>query len=92
MRDEAHEQRKGEYEEPLIQGLLLKDLRYANYTELLATTPRGLENLIKSAKNYSNEIGLHLNLEETEIMDIDKCKEDAVMLIDGEEIQRVNSY
>ena len=92
MRAVEHDPRRHDYEEPPIQGLYLRDLRYADDTTLLATTPRGLENLIKSVKEHSDMKGLQLNLKKTKIMDTDKCKESAIIKIDGEEIERVSSF
>ena len=50
MREVSLDHRKDDYEEPSIQGVHLKDLRYADDTALLSTTPTGLEKLIKSAE------------------------------------------
>ena len=61
MREVSLDHRKDDYEEPFIQGVHLKDLRYADDTELLSTTPTGLEKLIKSVKEHSDEKGLFLN-------------------------------
>ena len=92
MRDVEHDPRNWEYDEPKMQGLLIRDLRYADDTALLATTPTGLENLILSVKDHSEQKGLHLNVKKTKIMDTDKCKNQAVIKIDGEEIERVNNF
>ena len=70
----------------------IRDLRYADDIALLATTPRGLEALIQSLKCYSEQRGLHLNVKKNKIMDVDKCKEEAVLTINGEEIERVNNF
>ena len=70
----------------------LKDLRYADDTALLSTTPTGLEKLIKSVKEHSDEKGLFLNIKKRKIMDIDKCKKEARIAIDGEEIERVSNF
>ena len=51
MREVSLDHRKDDYEEPSIQGVQLKDLRYADDTALLSTTPTGLEKLIKSVKD-----------------------------------------
>ena len=76
-----------------IQGVHLKNLRYADNTALLSTTPTGLEKLIKSVKEHSDEKGLFLNIKKTKIMDIDKCKKEARIAIDGEEIEkRVSNF
>ena len=73
--------KKDDHEEPSIQGVHLKDLSYADDTALLSTTPTGLENLIKSVKEHSDEKGLFLNIKKTKIMDIDKCKKEARIAI-----------
>ena len=50
MREVEYDPRSGEYDEPRMQGLSIRDLRYADDTALLATTTAGLENLIKICK------------------------------------------
>ncbi|GFO45793.1 endonuclease-reverse transcriptase [Plakobranchus ocellatus] len=70
----------------------LGDLRYADDTALLSTTTEGLEKLIKAVKEHSEQKGLHLNVKKTKIMDIDKCKKEARIQIEGEEIERVKSF
>ena len=92
MREVEHDPRSTVYAEPTIQGLPIRDLRYADDTALLSTTPKGLENLIKSVKEHSEVKGLNLNIKKTKIMDTDKCKEAAIIEIDGEEIERVRSF
>ena len=92
MREISLDHKKDDYEEPSIQGVQLKDLRYADDTALLSTTPTGLEKLIKSVKEHSDEKGLFLNIKKTKIMDIDKCKKEAKIAIDGEEIERVSNF
>ena len=92
MREVEHDSRSRAYDESTMQGLPIRDLRYADDTALLSTTPKGLENLIKSVKEHSEQKGLNLNVKKTKIMDTDKCKEEAIIKIDGEEIERVNSF
>ena len=75
-----------------MQALLIRDLRYADDTALLSTTSKGLENLIMSVKEHSEQKGLNLNIKNTKIMDTDKCKEDAFIKVNGEEIERVTSF
>ena len=50
MREVSLDHRKDDYEEPSIQGVQLKDLRYADDPALLSTTPTGLEKLISDEK------------------------------------------
>ncbi|GFN82103.1 endonuclease-reverse transcriptase [Plakobranchus ocellatus] len=92
MRDVEFDPRKDEYDEPRLQGLPIRDLRHADDTALLSTTTEGLEKLIKAVKEYSEQKGLHLNVKKTKIMDIDKCKKEARIQIEGEEIERVKSF
>ncbi|GFN87053.1 hypothetical protein PoB_001355900 [Plakobranchus ocellatus] len=49
MRDVEFDPRKDEYDEPRLQGLPIRDLRYADDTALLSTTTEGLEKLIKAS-------------------------------------------
>ena len=92
MREVEHDYRNEEYDGPTLQGLPIRDLRYADDIALLATTPRGLEALLQPVKYHSELRRLHLNVKKTKIMDIDKCKEEAVITINGEEIERVNNF
>ena len=92
MREVSLDHGKDDYKEPSIQGVHLKDLRYADDTALLSTTPTGLEKITKSVKEHSDEKGLFLNIKKTKIMDIDKCKKEARIAIDGEEIERVSNF
>ena len=92
MREVEHDPRNNVYDEPTMQGLPIRDLRYADDTALLSTTPKGIESLIKSVKEHSEEKGLNLNIKKTKIMDTDKCSEEAIIEIDGEEIERVRSF
>ena len=59
---------------------------------MLSTTPTGLKILIKSVKEHSDEKGLFLNIKKTKIMDIDKCKKETRIAIDGEEIERISNF
>ena len=91
MREVEYDPRSGEYDKPRMHGLSIRDLRYADDTALLATTTAGLENLIKSVKEHSEQKGLFLNVKKTKIMSTDRCKEEAVINIDRE-IERVSSF
>ena len=75
-----------------MQGLSIRDLRHADDTALLATKTTGLENLITSVKEHSEQKGLFLNVKKTKIMSTDRCREEAVVNIDREEIERVSSF
>ena len=92
MREVEYDPRRGEYNEPRMQGLSIRDLRYADDTALLATTTAGLENLIKSVKEHIEQKGLFLIVKKTKIMNTDRCKEEAVINIDREETERGSSF
>ena len=70
-----------------MQGLSIRDLRYADDTALLATTTTGLENLIKSLKEHSEQKQVFLNVKKTKIMSTDRCREEAVINNDREDWQ-----
>ena len=79
MREVEYDPRSGEYDEARMQGLSIRDLRYADDTALLTTSTAGLENLIKSVKEHSEQKRLVLNVKKTKIMSTDRCKEEAVI-------------
>ena len=92
MREVEDDPRHENYKEPTIQGLQLRDLRYADDTVLMSTTPDGLEQLINAVKDHSEKKGLMLNVKKTKIMDIDKCEKEAKISVDDEQIERVNNF
>ena len=47
----------------------------------------GLETLMQSVKDHNEQNRFHLNVKEIKIMDIGKCEEEVVIMIDGEEIE-----
>ena len=75
-----------------MEGLSIGDLRYIDDTAPLATTTAGLGNFIKSVKEHSEQKGLFLNVKKTKIMSTDRCREEAVINIDREEIERVSRF
>ena len=75
MREVEQDSRKDLYNEPNLQGLKLRHLRYADDTALLSTTTEGLHQLIHSDKEHSENNGLFLNIKKTKIVDSDKMQE-----------------
>ena len=75
MREIEHDPRSRVYDESTMQGLPRRDLGYADDAALLSTTAKGLEKLIKSVKEHSEQKGVNFNVKKTNIMDTDKCKE-----------------
>ena len=85
MREVEQDSRKDLYNEPNIQGLKLRDLRYADNTALLSTTTtEGLHQLIHSVKEHK---GLFLNIKKTKIVDTDRCKKTSDITVDGETVE-----
>ena len=92
MREVEHDPRSNLHGEPNIQGLKLRDLRYADDTALLSTTTEGLNQLIHSVKEHSEQKGLFLNVKKTKIVDIDGCDEESDIKINGEKIECLDNF
>ena len=63
------------------------DLRYADDTALLSNSTSGLDNLIATVKEKSEEGGLHLNVKKTKIMDVKGCDVTSNIFVDGERVE-----
>ena len=92
MREVEQDSRKDLYNEPNIQGLKLRDLRYADDTALLSTTTEGLHQLILSVKELSENKGLFLNIKKTRIVDTDRCKKPSDITVDGETVECLENF
>ena len=92
MREVEQDSRKDLYNEPNIQGLKLRDLRYADDTALLSTTTEGLHQLIHSVKEHSENKGLFLNIKKTKIVDTDRCKKTSDITVDGETVECLENF
>ena len=92
MREVEQDSRKDLYNEPNIQGLKLRDLRYADDTALLSTTTEGLHQLIQSVKEHSENKGLFLNIKKTKIVDTDRCKKTSDITVDGETVECLEKF
>ena len=75
-----------------IGGHDLSELRYADDTVLLSTTPEGLERLILSVKENSENQNLFLNTKKTNIMKTDKSSQYPDIKINDESIEVVNEF
>ena len=91
MGEVEHDSRKDLYNEPNIQGLKLRDLRYADDTALLSTTTEGLHQLIHSIKEHSENKGLFLNIKKTKIVDTDRCKKTSDITVDGRQLSALKT-
>ena len=92
MREVEQDPRNDLYNEPNIQGLKLRDLRYADHTALLSTTTEGLHQLIHSVKEHSENKGLFLNIKKTKIVDTDRCKKTSDITVDGETVECLENF
>ena len=75
-----------------IGGHDLPELRYADDTVLLSTTPEGLEKLIMSVKRHSEVQNLFLNAKKTKIMKTDKSKQHPDIKVNNENIEVVKEF
>ena len=80
------------YDSINIGGRSLPELRYADDTVLLSSTPEGLEKMIKSVKNHSETQNLFLNAKKTKIMRSDKTKRATNIIIEGDVIEEVDDF
>ena len=64
----------------------------ADDTALLSNTTEGLKQLIKAAKEHSEAKDLLLNVKKTKIRHSDKCVQETVIVIDGENIENVKHF
>ena len=66
--DDPEDPERDTYDSISVGGRSLPELRYADDTVLLSSTPEGLEKMIKSVKNHSENQNLFLNAKKTKIM------------------------
>ena len=69
------EQNNSEYDELSVGGTTITELRYADDTALLSTTPEGLNNLVQAVNKHSAAYKLSINAAKTKIMELDKWQE-----------------
>ena len=86
MREVSADYRSDFYDGIRVNGNQLEDLRYADDTALLSDSTSGIDNLIQSVKDHSEEKGLMLNVEKTKMMDIRSCKNSSNVVVNGENI------
>ena len=80
------------YDSINIGGRSLPELRYADDTVLLSSTPEGLEKMIRSVKQHSEDQNLFLNAKKTKIMKTDKTERLTNIVIDGDTIEEVIDF
>ena len=80
------------YDSLNIGGREYPELRYADDTVLLSTTPEGLEKMIRSVKLHSENQNLFLNAKKTKIMRTDKTSAATHIVIDNDLIEEVLDF
>ena len=92
MRNVEEDPRSSQYEEVILQGRIIRDLRYADDTALLSRTVEGLGHLVDAVKEHSEAKDLMLNVKKTKVMDTDKCRTKTDLQIDGETLENVTHF
>ena len=92
MREVKEEQSNSEYDETSVGGIKLTELRYADDTALLSTSPEGLNNLVQAVNQHSPTYKISINVAKTKIMELDKWQENANIVIDNINVERVQTF
>ena len=92
MRSVTNDKRSDSYNEVIINGQKLRDLRYADDTALLSTTEEGLKTLVEATKEHSESKHLMLNIKKTKIMDTDKCSTKTAIKIGEDTLENVEHF
>ena len=72
-----------------IAGRNINNLRYADYTTLMAESEEELKSLLMKMKNESEKVGLKLNIEKTKTMASGPITS---LQIDGETLETVTNF
>ena len=80
------------YDSLNIGGRKYPELRYADDTVLLSTTPEGLEKMIHAVKKHSENQNLYLNAKKTKILRTDKTTRATNITIDNDLIEEVIDF
>ena len=75
--------------ESRLPGLIVNNLRYADYTTLMAESEKELKSLLMKAKEESEKPGLTLNIQKTKIMASSPITS---WQIDGENVETVSDF
>ena len=74
-----------------IGGYKLSNLRYADDTTLVATSALELEELLLIVKAKSEALGLRLNFSKTKIMIVGSNGNEDPIVVDGTEVEHVDT-
>ena len=72
-----------------IAGRNISNLRYAEYTTLMAESEEQLRSLLMKVKEESGKVGLKLNIQKTKIM---ASSPNTSWQIDGETVETVSDF
>ena len=72
-----------------IGGIIINNLRYADYNSLTAESEEELKSLLKKVKEESEKVGLKLNIQKTKIMASGPITS---WEIDGETLDTLSDY
>lgn len=75
-----------------IGGRTIKDLRFADDIDLLATSAGGLQMLIELTHDGGRDYGLHLNKDKTKVMISGANSDKAEFQIESEKLERVDQF
>ena len=92
MRQVQDDRRKQMFDAIKVNGEEVYELRYADDTALISDSNVGIEHLIHTVKDYSEKKGLKLNVKKTKIIDSKSCWLPSDVAVEGENIERVESF
>ena len=92
MREVEEEQSNSEYDELLVGGTNITELRYVDDTALFPTTLEGLKHLVQAVNKHSAAYKLSINAAKTKIVVLDKWQENTNIVIDNINVERVQSF
>lgn len=75
-----------------IGSRTLKDLRFADDIDLLASSAGGLQRLIELTHDGGKDHGLHINIDKTKVMITGEYRDNAEFQIDSEKLELVDQF
>ena len=92
MRDVDADARCDDFDEPKVNGLGVRGLRYADDTTLLSKSDNGLDSLITTVKEHSESKNLKLNVKKTKIMDVKGCSAPSIISVNCGHVENVEFF
>ena len=76
-----------------VSGRLVKDMRFADYQDILASTEIELQNVIDGLNEATKKYDMKINIKKAKVMKISKCGGGGVkLLIDGQQVEQVDKF